>query len=85
MAVEHTLYICFKPLLCPEDKNKCPTSLVPFLPSGRKALGHGPHILAQINSPKFSFIDWLWIIFLDKYLPKLFNYFTLKLFLHTRF
>ena len=24
-----------------------PTSLVPFLPSGRKALGYGPHILAQ--------------------------------------
>lgn len=24
VAVEHALYICFKHLLCPKDKNKCP-------------------------------------------------------------
>ena len=42
-----------------------PTSLVPFPPSGRKALGHGPHILAQNKLTQISCIDWLWIIFIN--------------------
>ena len=41
-----------------------PTSLVPFLPWGRKAWAT-PQIWLRINSPQLWISDWLWIICID--------------------
>ena len=46
------------------------TSLVPFLPLGKKALGHGAQILAQNKLSQIFIIDWLWIIFVDSLQPQ---------------